>query len=160
MTRRFSLREAIASIAVGGLIVGCLDMAYAIAVYSPHDPAVIPENIASGILGKAAFAGGTQTIILGVVSHFFIATCVTAVYYFASLKFEPLIRSAVVSGLLYGLLVYLVMHGLVLPLSNVPHGGIPAIYIVTEFIEHAFLVGLPAALVVRYFARRFAHANA
>ncbi len=128
-------------------------MAYAIVVYSPTRPVLIPENIASGILGKAAFGGGTHAVILGIVAHFFIATCVAAVYYIASLRFDALVRYPVISGLLYGFLVYLVMHALVLPLSNVAHGTLPRIYIVTEFIEHAFFVGLPVALIVRYFSR-------
>ena len=51
----------------------------------------------------------------------------------------------------YGLMVYCVMHGLVLPLSNAAHRPIPPVYVITEFIEHAFFVGLPAALSVRYF---------
>jgi hypothetical protein len=38
------------AIVVGGLIVGVLDLAYAIAVYSPRQPILIPQTIASGIL--------------------------------------------------------------------------------------------------------------
>ena len=60
--------------------------------------------------------------------------------------------------MLYGLMVYCVMHGLVLPLSNAPHRVIPKVYVITEFIEHAFFVGLPVALATRYFT--FSRLNA
>jgi hypothetical protein len=58
------------AIVVGGLIVGVLDLAYAIAVYSPRQPVLIPQTIASGILGLKSYSGGTQTAVLGVVLHF------------------------------------------------------------------------------------------
>ena len=35
---------------VGGLIVGAVDIVYAVAVYSPRHPILIPQTIASGIL--------------------------------------------------------------------------------------------------------------
>ena len=46
------------SVGVGGMIVGALDLAYAILVYSPGHPILIPQTIASGILGVNAFSGG------------------------------------------------------------------------------------------------------
>src|SRR6266851_9433699 len=74
------------AIVVGGLIVGVLDLAYAIAVYSPRQPILVPQTIASGILGLKSYSGGTQTAVLGVVLHFVIALSATAVYYLASRK--------------------------------------------------------------------------
>ncbi len=47
------------AIVVGGLIVSVLDLAYAIAVYSPRQPILIPQTIASGILGLKSYSGGT-----------------------------------------------------------------------------------------------------
>ena len=52
------------AIVVGGLIVGVLDLAYAIAVYSPRQPILIPQTIARGILGLKSYSGGTQTVVL------------------------------------------------------------------------------------------------
>lgn len=142
------------TIAIGGFIVGCLDLAYAIVVYSPKAPILIPQTIASGILGPASYAGGASSAVLGVACHFFIALCVAAVYYAASRRLPFLVENAIPWGLAYGLMVYCVMHGLVLPLSNASHRPIPPIYVITEFIEHAFFVGLPVALTTRYFSLR------
>src|SRR5260370_14499597 len=47
------------AIVVGGLIVGVLDLAYAIAVYSPRQPILVPQPIPSGILGLKSYSGGT-----------------------------------------------------------------------------------------------------
>jgi hypothetical protein len=151
MGAKSSARAGVLAVLTGGLIVGCLDLAYAIVVYSPKAPILIPQTIASGILGKASYAEGTSSAVLGVVCHFFIAFCVATVYYLASRRLPFLVERAVPWGMAYGLMVYCVMHGLVLPLSNAAHRPIPPIYVVTEFVEHAFFVGLPASLSVRFF---------
>jgi hypothetical protein len=143
----------IPSILVGGLVVGVLDLIYAILVYSPHKPILIPQTIASGILGMKSYSGGAQTAALGVVLHFVIAVGAATAYYLASRKLVFLIHRAVISGLVYGALVYLFMHLVVLPLSAAPQGGMPLIYKVCEFVEHWFCVGLPIALSVRHYSR-------
>ena len=42
------------AILVGGMIVGAIDLIYAIAVYSPQRPIRVPQTIASGLLGMKA----------------------------------------------------------------------------------------------------------
>jgi hypothetical protein len=138
-------------IAVGGLIVGALDLAYAILVYSPQKPILIPQTIASGVLGTKSYSGGARTAALGVILHFVIALGAATVYYLASRKLPFLVRRAVLFGLIYGALVYLFMHLVALPLSAAPRRGMPLIYQVCEFVEHWFCVGLPIALSVRHY---------
>jgi hypothetical protein len=141
------------AIVVGGGIVGVLDLAYAIAVYSPRKPILIPQTIASGVLGSRSYAGGMQTAVLGIVLHFVIALGAATVYYLASRKLKFLVSRAVICGLIYGALVYLFMHVVVLPLSAAPTGHMPLVYKVLEFVEHWFFVGLPIALSVRHYSR-------
>lgn len=141
------------AIIVGGLIVAVLDLAYAIAVYSPRKPIRIPQVIASGILGLKSFTGGTKTAALGVILHFVIAFGAATVYYLASRKLTFLVSRAVLSGLIYGALVYLFMHVVVLPLSAMPKGPTHFVYQAFEFVEHWFCVGLPIALSVRHYSR-------
>ncbi|HEV2388067.1 MAG TPA: hypothetical protein VGS20_12520 [Candidatus Acidoferrales bacterium] len=147
------LPRSFAAIAVGGSIVGVLDLAYAIAVYSPRHPIRIPQAIASGVLGVNSFAGGARSAALGVVLHFVIAFGAATVYYLASRKLPFLIHRAVVSGFLYGALVYVFMHAVVLPLSAAPPSHMPTIYKAFEFVEHWFFVGLPIALSVRRYSQ-------
>ncbi len=141
------------AIFVGGLIVGVLDLIYAILVYSPQKPILIPQTIASGVLGMKSYSGGVPAASLGVVLHFVIALAAATAYYLASRKLTFLVDRGVLSGLIYGALVYLFMHVVVLPLSAVSHSDIPLIYKACEFVEHWFCVGLPIALSVRHYSR-------
>jgi uncharacterized membrane protein YagU involved in acid resistance len=136
----------------GGVIVGILDLAYAIVVYSPRDPILIPQTIASGLLGWKSYHEGVPSAVLGVALHFVIAFGAATVYYLASRKLTFLTRRAVIFGMLYGAAVYLFMHLVVLPLSAVTRFHVSLIYPVAEFVEHWFFVGLPIALSVRRFA--------
>lgn len=147
------MSRALPSIVCGGLIAGVLDLTYAILVYSPTNPVRIPQTIASGVLGAKSYGGRLPSAALGVVLHLAIAFGAAAVYSLASPKLAILVRRAVLSSLVYGALVYLFMHLVVLPLSAVPHGNIPFIYKACEFVEHWFFVGLPIALCVHYFSR-------
>src|SRR5207245_11280285 len=84
------------AILLGGLIVGALDLIYAILVYSPQKPIRIPQTIASGVLGMKSYSGGAQTAGLGVVLHFLIALGTATVYYLAGRRFEIWVHLAVV----------------------------------------------------------------
>jgi uncharacterized membrane protein YagU involved in acid resistance len=141
------------AIIVGGLIVGVLDLVYAIVVYSPHQPILVPQTIASGILGIKSYGGGVGTAVFGVILHFVIALGAATVYYLASRRLTFLVSRAVLCGLIYGALVYLFMHLVVLPLSATPKGPTHFIYQAFEFVEHWFCVGLPVALSVRHYSR-------
>ncbi|MBI3474417.1 MAG: hypothetical protein HY010_01700 [Acidobacteria bacterium] len=141
------------AIFVGGFIVGVIDLAYAILVYSPKHPIRVAQAVASGVLGAKSFTGGWQSAALGVLLHFTIAFGAATVFYLASRKLRFLVERPVVCGLIYGAMVYGFMHLVVLPLSAVSHGHSPLIYQVCEFVEHWFGVGLPISLSVRKYAR-------
>ncbi len=150
--------RALDTILYGGLVVGILDGLFALIFYGMilGVPRLrIFQSVASGLLGRAAFEGGLKTFLLGVLLHFIVATCIAAVYYAASLKLPILIRRAVVCGLIYGLIAYLVMNYVVIPLSAIGLRPFSLRVFLPAFIAHAFLVGLPVALL----ARRSAKAN-
>ncbi len=150
-----SVREsnALPAVLSGGLIVGVLDLAYAIVVYSPHQPILVLQTIASGVLGPQSYELGIASGVLGVIFHFVIAMGAATVYYMASRQLPVMIQKAVRCGLVYGALVYLFMHVVVLPLSAAAHRHTPFIYQAAEFVEHWFCVGLPIALSVRHYSR-------
>lgn len=142
----------ITAIVVGGLIVGILDLTYAILVYSPKNPIRVPQAVASGLLGRSSFSGGGQTAALGVLLHFFIALSATFIFYLASRRLKFLTMRPILYGMVYGALVYSFMHLIVLPLSNVAHGPTRWAYQIPEFLWHWVGVGLPISLSVRRFA--------
>ena len=143
----------IPAIFVGGVIAGVLDLAYAIVVYSPSKPILIPQTIATGVLGVKAYFGGIPTAVLGVILHFVIALGAATVFYLASRHLTFLVDRPILCGMIFGALVYLFMHWIVLPLSAAPHGHTRFIYQATEFVEHWFFVGLPISFSVRHYSR-------
>jgi hypothetical protein len=148
--------RALDTILYGGLAVGVLDGLFALVFYGlilGVKPLRIFQSVASGLLGRASYEGGTRTFLLGVLLHFVVAFCIAAVYYLLSLKLPVLVRRAVVSGLVYGLLAYLVMNYVVVPLSAIGPRPTPLSAFLPAFIAHAFLVGLPVALLARRSAR-------
>jgi hypothetical protein len=54
------------AILAGGFIAGTIDIGAAVALYH-IGPITILQAIASGLLGKAAYSGGLNTVVLGLV---------------------------------------------------------------------------------------------
>jgi hypothetical protein len=154
--------SAISALFWGGLVVGVLDIASAMVSFGlamGSTPMQILQSVAVGWLGRAAYQGGAATALLGLVTHFFIATAVTAAYYAASRRLPFLRRHAFWCGLGYGLLVFAFMQFVVIPLSAVPARPFTMTLpkLITGPLGHPFLVGLPAALIVRKFGLPIAH---
>jgi hypothetical protein len=146
-------RRPLPAILVGGLVTGVLDMAYAILVYSPKNPIRIPQAIATGLLGGGSFNGGFRSAALGIACHFTIALGAATVFYLASRKLPWLVEHAVPAGMIFGAIVYLFMHFVVIPISAVPKSPFRLNVQLAEFVWHWFGVGLPIALSVRRFSR-------
>jgi uncharacterized membrane protein YagU involved in acid resistance len=150
--------RAFETIFFGGLIVAILDGLFAFTFYGlilGVAPQRIFQSVAAGLLGSGSFTGGVKTFVLGLLLHFVVATCIATVYYLVSLKLPVLIRYAVASGLIYGMIAYLGMKFVVTPLSAIGRRPVPRLSIfLTEIIGHAFLVGLPIALVARWSATK------
>jgi uncharacterized membrane protein YagU involved in acid resistance len=149
-------RAAYRAIVWGGLIAGVLDLTAAFVTNYMRGlgPIGILQSIASGLLGTDSYKGGLKTAALGAVLHFFIAFTAATVFYLASRKFHFLVQRAVISGLLYGVAVYLFMNLIVLPLSAFPHKiRFSSSAVVTGLIIHMLCVGLPISLVVKTVTR-------
>jgi hypothetical protein len=141
-------------IVLGGLAAGACDILAAFAVSWPRvAPTRVLQYIASGVAGPAAFGGGVAAAGLGLALHFAIATAAAAVYFVASRAWPLLARRSIVCGLAYGIVVYLVMQLVVLPLSrvNVQRGSWSAIALMVGI--HMVCVGLPIALATTHSRR-------
>jgi len=138
---------------VGGwLVVGSFDICYAIIFSSFRGvaPTRVLQSVASGLLGRASYDGGIKTAILGLALHYFIAFCVVAFYWLASRWIAVLTRHAVILGSIYGILVYLFMNFVVLPLSAAGKPRFSTLGVTLSLIVHAFLIGLPSALFAKW----------
>jgi uncharacterized membrane protein YagU involved in acid resistance len=135
---------------IGGLIAGALDLSFAFVFYGLHGtPAVrILQFIASGILGRSSFQMGAASAALGVFCHFFIAISAAFVYFLASARISFLTRRAAVSGAIFGVLMFMAMHFIVVPLSAAKSGPLKISSLVGELCSHIFLFGMVIAFAV------------
>ena len=146
---------AFRTILTAGLVVGFLDISSAFIIWWQRGVGARRglQGIAAGLLGTSSFDGGLVTAGFGLALHFFVAFVVISVFYLASRKIEFLAIHPVVSGVLYGIAVYIVMYWFVLPtvFPTFRHrlgNDLLAIAI------HISLIGLPCALIVhRYYER-------
>lgn len=178
------MKNGLAATLLGGLAAGALDILYAFLVYGPLAPSLglpssstpveILQSVAGGWIGReASSGGGMDTALLGLGTHFMIATIMAAAFVFAASRFHALSRNAVLWGLIYGLILFFVMNYVVVPLSAAATGAFAtaadagdrisrAITRALEFkrplllagtvFTHTVLVGLPIALINKRFA--------
>lgn len=170
-------------ILLGGAVAGALDITYAITAYGPLSYGVpaerVLQSVAAGWMGRdASQAGGMTTAALGLATHFVLATIMAAIFVFAAQRFRALTKNAVLWGLLYGLVLYVAMNYVVVPLSAAGANlhfassfGEAAARLQESFSEirprndpnypwllaatiftHTVLVGVPIALVAKRFA--------
>jgi len=139
----------------GGLIAGALDITAAFITSSLRGvtPVRVLQSVASGLLGAAAFKGGSGAAALGLGLHFLIAFGAATVFWLASRKLTWMVRQPAVAGLLYGIAVYLFMNVIVLPLSAIAFTPSHAPRVIaTQALIIMFCIGLPIALIARRFS--------
>jgi hypothetical protein len=156
---RSTASQAFKAILWGGLACGILDLVFALIFYPVWrggKPMGVMQSIAAGILGPAAYRGGGGTATLGVLLHFVISFGAAAGYFVASRKLRFLTEHAILGGMMYGVVFYFFMNGVVLPLSALPNAPFPpriSLRILPVVGAHVFLVGLPIALAVQKWTR-------
>ena len=145
--------SAVRTILIGGLVAGVLDITAACVVSYLRrglKPADVMHAVASGLLGAKSFEGGNRTAIVGLALHFLIAFTWCVIYYVASRKLSFLLRYAVVSGLLYGVVVFFFMNLVVLPLSAVTFKvSFATVPLMIGMSTIMLCIGLPIALIVK-----------
>lgn len=144
--------RAAKTILLAGLTAGVLDIGYAMidATARGRSAARPVQAVASGLLGAPAFDQGAVSFGLGLALHMMIACGAAAVYFLTSTRIALLRTKVLLPGALFGMLVYLFMNFVVLPLSAVPFTlRYPPHVLLIGFLVHIFLVGIPIAWFVR-----------
>jgi hypothetical protein len=150
MTRRAWLPWLI----VGWLVAGTLDILYAFGLSYLRSgifaPARVLRFVASGALGPDALKGGSGAAAAGLGFHYLIALIVTVVFFAAAAAVPKLLERPFLTGPLYGIVVYVVMNYVVVPLSRIGPRPTPATIVwTTGVLVHMFVIGLPIALAAR-----------
>ena len=137
-----------------GLLVGSLDiLAACLNAYLARgtSPVVVLQFIASGAFGKAAFAGGWQMPLLGLLFHFIIAYSFTTLFFLLYPSIKVMSKSIVITAIVYGIFIFVVMNFVVLPLTKIPKLTIQPGKAVIATLILIVAIGLPLSI----FARRF-----
>lgn len=142
------------TIFLSGLVAGTFDIVAAVTVYAlilKKTTAIkILQSIASGIFKQEAYTGGSQMAWYGLGLHYFIAFTFASFYFVIYPHVPFLKKNAIVSGFLYGILVWIVMNLIVLPIAfpKLPEKHLDFPLILSALIL-MFCIGLPIALITK-----------
>ena len=132
----------------GGFVAGSLDI-LAAALINRVDPLVILRAIASGLLGRAAFQGGLPVAALGLLLQWTMSLLIAAIFVLAARRLAWMCRRWILAGLAYGVVVFVVMEFVVVPLSAAKNPHFTAL----SLLENV-LAMLLYGLIIAFFARR------
>ena len=142
-------RGALTAILLGGIIAATIDIGAA-SLISGKDVIYILHIVAGGLLGQRSLAGGMPTALLGLLLQELMGLIIAAIYVAAAGLLPVLKRRWLACGLLYGVVIFLVMNYVVVPLSAWQRWP--------PFSPAKFLENLAAMLlfgvIVAFFARR------
>jgi hypothetical protein len=147
-TKTRLVKDFVAPILLGGIIAGTLDVAAA-SLLNNAQPTRILQAIASGLLGKSAFDDGSTTVGLGLALQWLMSIIIASIFVGAA-QWRPVLRRHwVTAGMAYGVVIYVVMNYVVLPLSAIGHAPRFRVVHFMEDIVAMIIFGL----IVAFFAR-------
>ena len=141
-------------IAIATAIAGTLDILAAIisTLIAGKAPIHMLQSVASGPLGAVALTSPAYAAA-GLLVHFAIMACIVTAYMLVARQSRLLLDRPILAGTLYGILLWLVMYWVVLPLRfSAPHPSQLAA-IAQQLFCHIVLVGIPIGLVASRYLR-------
>jgi uncharacterized membrane protein YagU involved in acid resistance len=142
----------LSAVLLGGLVAGALDIVFAIsfAAYNGTAPERLLQIVASGVFGEAAFAGGVSMAACGLALHFVISFLWAGIFLALARLRPSLALHPYACGIAFGILVFLVMRLVVLPLSAFPYPvTFKPVATALDLLSHTLLFGVPIAWAVR-----------
>ena len=129
------------------LVAGTLDILAAVVltlIYG-REPAAMLRTVASGPFPQAT-EWGIAGSLLGLAVHFALMTIMVTLFVIAARHRPAILDRPLLAGTIYGLVTYVAMNLIVVPLR---FGGFPPkpINIATQTFCHIVLVGIPIALI-------------
>jgi uncharacterized membrane protein YagU involved in acid resistance len=147
-----SWRAGLSAVILGGTIGGALDLLFALtfAGYNSVEPVAVLQSIASGVIGRAARAGGTPVAALGLALHFLMSWLWAGGFLCMALQSKALRRWPIAAGMAFGFVVFFAMRLVVLPLSAYPFPvNFRPLATTLDLLSHMLLFGVPIAWAVR-----------
>jgi hypothetical protein len=147
-------------VVLAGLTAGTVDIGAA-SLIGGLSPVVILRAIASGLLGTTRLDSGVTTALLGLLLQWAMAILIALIYFAATSLVPVLRRRWRLTGVIAGIVIFLVMNYVVVPLSAAPFRPRMTIHgLLTAFTPYQFIANLLAmvlfGLIISYFLRGFA----
>ena len=136
------------TIAMATLVAGALDILYAalMSILFGRGPAAMLRTVASGPFPEATEWGAVGSGV-GLVVHFTLMAIMAACFVYAARNWPILLAKPIHAGVAYGLVTYVVMNLLVVPIRfGVPLPPEPRA-IASQLFAHIALVGIPIAMI-------------
>lgn len=133
-----------------GMLAAAVEMMFVLPIQYARGaaPTVVFQSIASGALGRRAYTGGLSAAILGLGFHVLISLVAAGLYTVAAIRWEWLRRRPISGGVIYGVLVYMAMNFVVIPLSTIGFRWPRSVPLFLMSLGvHMFAFGLPIAAV-------------
>jgi hypothetical protein len=151
-------RPILKPIAIATAVSGTLDIAFAmiLTVFFGREIGYMLRYVASGPF-PSALDMGTGGAILGLLVHFILMAIMATVLMLFVRRRPRLLDKPVIVGMVYGLITYVVMNLIIVPLRFGAPLPPSALSIATQLFAHIVLVGIPIALLAaRYLKPRMA----
>jgi hypothetical protein len=110
------------------------------------------QGVASGALGPSSFQRGAASASLGLFFHIVIATTAALVFNVGAKHAPALLVHYIASGTIYGIVVFIVMNLIVIPLSSMPPRPFSLAITIRQVLVHIFCVGLPISIAAYWFS--------
>ena len=152
-------KNLIKVILLTGFFVGTLDILSAFVDYyiaTGKNPLFVLKYVASGAFGEQAFSGGAGTMLIGLVFHYLFSLFFTVLFFWLYPRLGLLSKNKIITGIGYGIFVWLVMNLIVVQLCKAPHASIKDMK-VEKIIKSALIlimmIGLPLSFITsKYFS--------
>jgi uncharacterized membrane protein YagU involved in acid resistance len=144
-------------ILLAGLLVGTLDITAAcINAYLMNGvrPEQVLKYVASGVFGKSAFTGGTMMAVWGLIFHFIIAYGCTVFFFWIYPRMPWLQKNLWITGIVYGLFIWIVTARIIVPLSNTPPAAFRLDRALVAWGILVLAIGWPLAFLAQRWAVR------
>jgi hypothetical protein len=137
------------------LAIGSLDLLFAWGYWAGKGVtfADILHSIAAGWYGRASYAMGTTSAVVGALSHYAIMAAFVACYWLAARRVPVLARHPLMAGAAYGLAIYALMTFLALPLSAAGPADFSNTAWVASSVGMHLLIGVLCALAAGHALR-------
>jgi hypothetical protein len=144
-------RKLLPWILLTSLLTGTIDALSAIIInYKIPAPAIF-KFIASGIFGTTAFSPGNEMVYYGILFHYCIAFAWTTIFFLFYTDFMSLVKFRFILILIIGLVIWVVMNLVVLPVSQTPPSHFHLVNVVENIAALILAFGLPVTIIADKF---------